>query len=187
VCRTCGTPLCAECAQPASAHRLACAKSLNPFSGGTRRRAGITIVAAVNFLAVILTLIMAVSVFDDIEVRWLAPVYLAGGLAVSALGVASGVGLLKRREWARKGAIIFAVLSFLLARLLVTEFNLCAREPVFDRAAEFPKALMDGIILHVFAVLWRVPYIIYLTRPMVKAQFGHQVKGRTPASAMPPK
>jgi hypothetical protein len=151
-----------------------------PHCGHHRNRStGITVAAVVNFVAVGITLIMIVFVFSHVEpsfidgtdLRWLEWLYLACGVAVSALGIASGVGLLMQREWARKGAIVFIVISFVLARFLQTEILLSISEPIFSRAIEFPKMFMFGMLMHVIAVLWRVPYVIYVTRPNVKVQF----------------
>jgi hypothetical protein len=144
-----------------------------------QRRAGITIAAVVSFVAVGITLLMTAFVFGHVEpsaingsdLRWLEWLYLACGISVSALGMASGVGLLMQREWARKGAIVFIVLSFVLVRFLQTEIILSIGEPIFNRAAEFPKMVVEGMRFHIIAVLWRVPYLIYVMLPKVKAQF----------------
>jgi hypothetical protein len=143
------------------------------------RRGGITVAAVVNFVAVGITLVMTVTVFNRVEpsaidgsdLRWLEWLYLACGVAVSALGVASGVGLLIQREWARKGAIVFIVISYVLAGFLFTEMILQVDEPIFNRATEFPEAFMMFMIARVIALLWPISYVIYLTRPKVKVQF----------------
>jgi uncharacterized membrane protein YobD (UPF0266 family) len=130
------------------------------------------VAAVVTFVSAALTILFTLAVYDCIEARWLAPVYLVSGVVMTALGVVSGVGLVKRRKWGWKGAIIFIVLGFVLGTLLRTEFGVCTWEPVFDqRGFWFAKVFMDWIHFHVLALLWRVPYVIYLTRSKVKAQF----------------
>ena len=93
------------------------------------------------------------------------------GLLGGAVLLASGIGLLRRRAWARPLAVGYAVFASLFAVV-----NAVARWRLFSGASTAPADQMQQIATPVGAVggaafnlLYNAVLIYFLTRPAVKA------------------
>ena len=103
-------------------------------------------------------------------------------LAAAVLGIAAGIGLLKGREWARKGGLVWAVLT-LITKLAGVWFSYSNMAMMTSKMASTPgmkpeqAAMVQGITAAIvpvtlalsalFAVALPVLLLVLLTRPRV--------------------
>jgi hypothetical protein len=107
---------------------------------------------------------------------------------VTALGVINIVwgGLLKLREWARELSLVYGVarLVTVTISLLVDAFWLLPAMRAAGASEYMVSSMIFGMVVVIIsAPIYPIVLLAFLTRPMVKVQFGRQLKNWTPPSA----
>jgi len=113
---------------------------------------------------------------DVIEVVAGIALILVGAVA-AGLAFAGGIGLLKLRGWGRKTTMLFLVLSLLFATTVWLGFWIDLHDDSIYWTGFANTASDKHLVGHMLgylipALAWRAAYVIYLTRPKVKARFG---------------
>jgi len=198
-CTICGRAVCRSCAQPDKKAKPICRPCALQTGVPQRRSTGVTILAALSIIMSALCL-------------WCVPVALLGSalfafkldaerlifgyatyekanvafnVITSIFAFVFGIGLLRLRDWARKGTIILQI--FMLAWSAATQALLFAWIIPAEKAAgirTFP--VEKGLVWWAGSVSFYALYVVFFTRPIVKVQFGHQLKDWTPPSAAVP-
>jgi hypothetical protein len=108
-------------------------------------------------------------------------------MALAVLELASGIGALSLRPWARRGLVAYAVLNITVTIIsLVLNFtvveartehilqDVLARNPKLNTAtmaAAMRIGKLTGMILPVLFMIWAGIVLLFMTRPNVKAAF----------------
>ncbi len=121
-----------------------------------------------------------------------AKVSVAASLALSALLVASGIGVLRRRAWGRTAGILWA-LGTILSSLAGAVVNFAWHLPALSRAtagstdpaavAAKYEAVVNGAGMTCVSLLMAVAFLVAFQRPGVRAELGSPASGSGPAGA----
>lgn len=154
-----------------------------------QRSAGVTVSAVVVFIGCGLTLL---GVLSMVATMFLAPapfetqpmarvgvgMDVVLGLGFAAWGIATGIGLLNLKEWARISMIVYNALLILFCVVPMLIVPIVPMATSDDLPTDFRPIFitcMEGL-LGVFVVIG-VCWIIYFCRKSVKAQFRPQLAG----------
>jgi len=183
-CQMCGRPLCRKCADTNFMNRPICRPCCAQRFLRQRRSAGVVVLALVAFL--IGAAYLFVFLFLILEPHghplqtWLAPYEIATGM-LSVMAVVCGIGLLRLKNWARVGMIVFAIAA------IVFQCYLSVYLAVLVPSTGGVFYNFFGVVCGLTYILpWAVPYIVFLTQPLVKAQFGHTGGKIAAAEISPP-
>jgi hypothetical protein len=204
-CAICGRAVCRSCAQPDKKAKPICRPCALQTGVPQRRSRGITVLAVLNIVSGglgILCLPIAALWPGGREAAHEAAAIAAipGYAAYSMAGVAfsfavaiacfvTGIGLLRLRDWARKGTIIIQITGLAwgaagqMSNLL---WIVPAKRAAGIAIRPMETDIISNAAMWAFAVAMSMLYIIFFTRPMVKVQFGRQLKNWTPPSAVVP-
>jgi hypothetical protein len=164
-----------------------------------KRSAGITISAAVVFISSAVTLLFAALISFSVVAsvpsgnlppgfRYAAIFAVVAAVLFVVWGVASGIGLLEGREWARISMIVFSVLLLAIAvpgllMFLFVKFSALASSPgaeMSERAIWITRLCGAGV--YAFLAGLAVAWLWYFNLAAVKSQFS--APGRATASAL---
>lgn len=100
----------------------------------------------------------------------------------SLLLVVFSFGLLGLRDWARKGLIIFQIVN--LAEVggsyCLAVYWLIPAEIAAGIRSDAYGCAIGHLVIGAWRLAWLMLYLVVLTRPMIKVQFGHQLKEGAP-------
>ena len=183
-CQMCGRPLCTKCADTNYINRPICRPCCTRQFLRQRRNAGIVVLALVAFLIgaayLIVFLFLLLEPHGHPLQTWLAPYEIATGM-LSVMAVVCGIGLLRLKNWARVSMIVFAIAAIVFQCYLGVYLAVLIPSTVGVFYGFF------GVVCGLTYILpWAVPYIVFLTRPLVKAQFGHTDEKSAAAEISPP-
>jgi hypothetical protein len=104
-------------------------------------------------------------------------------VGMGVLLLACGIGLLRLRDWARKGSMAYAVIGIIVV-VVSTALFFAWQMPAMEAAG---VSVYQIGIMRASAFIWPVlglghPVVLLslLTRPMIKVQFGHQISSGAP-------
>ena len=110
---------------------------------------------------------------------------MVGGILQVSMGVlllACGIGLLRLRDWARKGSMIYAAIA--VVTVVITVLFLAWLIPAMEAAgvSSFQVDMMrvSGFTGPVLGLVYPVVLLALLTRPMIKVQFGYRMSSGAP-------
>jgi len=111
---------------------------------------------------------------------------MVSGILQVGLGVlllACGIGLLRLRDWARNGSMIYAAIA--VVTVVINTVLLLAWQIPAMEAAGVSSFQVDAMRVSVFTgpvlgLVYPVVLLALLTRPMIKVQFGYQMSGGAP-------
>ncbi len=110
---------------------------------------------------------------------------MVGGILQVSMGVlllACGIGLLRLRDWARKGSMIYAAIA--VVTVVITVLFLAWLIPAMEAAgvSSFQVDMMrvSGSTGPVLGLVYPVVLLALLTRPMIKVQFGYRMSSGAP-------
>jgi hypothetical protein len=155
---------------------------------GMKRSAGITVSAVVVFIGSAVTLLFAALMALSAAVsvpngnlphgfRYVAMFFVIAAILFVAWGIASGMGLLDRREWARISMIVFAALLLAMAVPgLVMFLFLKLPAPANGPDPEMMQRVMwitrmCGAGLYAFLAVLAATWLWYFNNPATKSQF----------------
>ncbi len=104
------------------------------------------------------------SQLQQVEAWFSSPLHSITMLLTALLGLVSGVGLLRLRNWARLTVFAYVGISLLMLVANVTLY----RHPVGS------FAMGAGLWFFLLLWSWKAFIVVYLLRPSVKAQFHRQ-------------
>lgn len=186
--------MCADCMRPGSQHRSTCVKVRDPRTGRVKMPAGVIVAAVVNFVCCGIIAFFVVGLAANVakgDRMFLGIIGGAGegsvlaaavalaviGTGLVAMAFAGGIGLLKLRGWGRKTTMLFLVLSLLFVTTVWLGFWIDLHDDSIYWTGFANTASDKHLVGHMLgylipALAWRAAYVIYLTRPKVKARFG---------------
>ena len=111
---------------------------------------------------------------------------MVGGILQVSMGVlllACGIGLLRLRDWARNGSMIYAaitVATVVINVVLFLAWQIPAMEAAGVSSSEVNMMRVSGSTGPVLGLVYPVVLLALLTRPMIKVQFGYRMSSGAP-------
>lgn len=202
-CQMCGRPLCAKCADTNFINRPICRQCCTRQFIRQRRSAGVTALAALSIVSGVFLCARVATPFPMLFVVWRAMsrelnfcgvplnsthavintayLFVAGIFLIMA-----GIDLLRLREWARRGSIIFALVNlpvYVASTLLLIFWVLPVAYNTGIESVSVPSAIIGAVFCTAVAAAWSLAYLITLKRPSVRLEFGNMTRKGDPAPA----
>lgn len=192
-CKVCGRNVCRYCAQVDGKGKPICRPCCVARGVRQKRSVGVTVLGILDIIGggtgvayLPLVLLIWPVAQGSAGAEWAIPGYKAWNIAKTVLDfcisgalLVSGIWLLMLRDWARRVTVVLEVCTLIwMVMSAVPQFAwiIPARA-----GAGHPVSAFSVVTSDIIGVAVCVLYIVFFTRPMVKAQFGRQLKGWTPA------
>ncbi len=200
-CMACGRPTCRSCTQADPAGRPMCRPCCLQHGVKQRRSGGVTALAVLNIIfgaiglfglvnLIILLIMPPVWMGRDYALMMSIPgcktYSMVGSILSVSMGVLSlacGIGLLRLRDWARKGSMIYAaiaVVTVVINAVLLLAWQIPAMEAAGVSSFQVDMMRVSGFTVPVLGLVYPVVLLALLTRPMIKVQFGYQMSSGAP-------
>ena len=200
-CMACGRPTCRSCTQADPAGRPMCRPCCLQHGVKQRRSGGVTTLAVLNiifgglgllslFWLIILLIMPPAWMGRDYALIMSIPGYrtysMVGGIFGAGMGVfllACGIGLLRLRDWARNGSMIYAaiaIVTVVISAVLFLAWQIPAMEAAGVSSFQVDMMRVSGFTGPVLGLVYPVVLLALLTRPMIKVQFGYRMSGGAP-------
>lgn len=202
-CQMCGRPLCTKCADTNFINRPICRPCCTRQFIRQRRSAAVTALGVLSIVSGVFLCVRVATPLPMLFVVWgaLRPelnfcavpmssvhaiINTAYLFAAGIFLIMAGIDLLRLREWARRGSIIFALVNlpvYVASTLLLIFWVLPVAYKTGIESVSVPSAIVGAVFCTAVAAAWSLAYLITLKHPSVRLEFGGMTRKSGPAPA----
>lgn len=189
VCALCGMPICQRCAQAGPSGFPICRPCCVEQGIKQKRSGDVTTLSILSIvfggLALALAVLSLVSILSAArssgagssgwDFFYLAFWGVCGSVQLPL--IASGIGMLSLRNWARTGSIVCAILILLGLAVLLGLFMHYSFAGRTAYGGWYPLVVAAMFLVLIIALPYPIVLLSCLTRPFMKVQFGYRLSG----------